>query len=124
MAPSSSSSSSSGPEAGSGPGSRGYRSRMATTRKGAAKKSQAKTAPAKKSAAKKTAKKAPDRLERYRTMRDFDGTQEPSGSETPADAGNRFVVKRHRARRLHSDVRLAMGGVLRGWAGAKGPQRD
>src|SRR3546814_10935001 len=77
---------------------------MATTRKGAAKKSQAKKAPAKKSAAKKSAKKAPDRLERYRSMRDFDVTPEPSGSEPPADAGNRFVVQRHRARRLHYEI--------------------
>src|SRR3546814_9336937 len=93
---------------------------MATTRKGAAKKSQAKKAPAKKSAAKKSAKKAPDRLERYRSMRDFDVTPEPSGSEPPADAGNRFVAQRHRARRLHYDVRLEMGGVIGSWAGPTG----
>src|SRR3546814_13522331 len=97
---------------------------MATTRKGAAKKSQAKKAPAKKSAAKKSAKKAPDRLERYRSMRDFDVTPEPSGSEPPADAGNRFVVQRHRDRRLHHDVRLALGGVSVTWAVAHGPAAD
>jgi bifunctional non-homologous end joining protein LigD len=68
----------------------------------------------------------------YRRKRDFGRTPEPSGEPGAVDAGRatgggggrRFVVQRHRARRLHYDLRFEIDGVLVSWAVPKGPTLD
>ncbi len=74
-------------------------------------------------------------LARYRDMRDFGITAEPSGnlakaerrsparSANPAEgaAGLPFVIQKHAASHLHYDFRLGWSGVLKSWACAKGP---
>jgi bifunctional non-homologous end joining protein LigD len=68
------------------------------------------------------------KLADYQAKRDFARTPEPSGegaaTGAPAADGWRFVVQRHRATRLHYDLRLEAAGVLLSWAVPKGPTLD
>jgi bifunctional non-homologous end joining protein LigD len=66
------------------------------------------------------------KLAAYQRKRDFGRTPEPAGAppqERAADAP-RFVVQRHRARRVHYDLRFEIDGVLVSWAVPKGPTLD
>ncbi len=59
----------------------------------------------------------PDRLTKYRGMRDASKTPEPVPRTKPTTGqGNSFVIQEHHARRLHYDFRLERDGVLVSWA--------
>jgi bifunctional non-homologous end joining protein LigD len=63
-----------------------------------------------------------EQLARYRAMRDFSMTAEPSGgAQKKNDSELPFVIQKHAATRLHYDFRLGWHGVLKSWAVAKGP---
>ena len=67
--------------------------------------------------------KQADPLALYNAKRDFAKTAEPAGTLAKGH-GNRFIVQKHDATRLHWDFRLEMDGVLKSWAVTRGPSLD
>ncbi len=65
-----------------------------------------------------------DPLKAYRQKRDFKITSEPAQDDDLQSAGNRFVIQKHWARRLHYDFRLELDGSMKSWAVPKGPSLD
>ena len=98
---------------------------MTTKKRGAKKTAAAKKAPAKKSVKSSSASDSVDeQLARYRSMRDFHVTAEPSGggkTKPRVTGALPFVIQKHAASHLHYDFRLGWNGVLKSWAVAKGP---
>src|SRR5260221_278534 len=74
----------------------------------------------------RTGQVGPEKLAPYQRKRDFARTPEPAGAPPQGDSAGprRFVVQRHRARRLHYDLRFEIDGVLVSWAVPKGPTLD
>jgi bifunctional non-homologous end joining protein LigD len=62
-------------------------------------------------------------LDKYNAKRDFAKTAEPAGT-IARTGGNRFMVQKHDASRLHWDFRLEVDGVLKSWAVTRGPSLD
>ena len=58
-------------------------------------------------------------LAEYIRKRDFEGTPEPAPGSAEGQ-GNSFVIHKHRATRLHYDVRLERNAALPSWAVPKG----
>ncbi|MEO6387327.1 MAG: DNA ligase D [Croceibacterium sp.] len=65
-----------------------------------------------------------DPLAEYNKKRDFKKTAEPAGKRATSEGGNRFIVQKHDATRLHWDFRIEADGVLKSWAVTKGPSPD
>ena len=63
-------------------------------------------------------------LASYNAKRDFKRTAEPAGKLAKSAGGNRFIVQKHDATRLHWDFRIEADGVLKSWAITKGPSPD
>ncbi len=62
-------------------------------------------------------------LEIYRKKRKFGVTAEPRGRKGRT-GGDRYVIQKHAATRLHYDLRLELDGVMKSWAVTRGPSLD
>lgn len=62
-------------------------------------------------------------LSLYKQKRTFDKTPEPQSGKS-RNAKLIFVIQKHKASRLHYDLRLEMDGVLKSWAVPKEPSMD
>ncbi|MCL7475043.1 MAG: DNA polymerase ligase N-terminal domain-containing protein [Methanosarcinales archaeon] len=63
-------------------------------------------------------------LVEYKNNRDFTTTDEPDGTNSIAEGitqGSIYVIQEHDSKKLHYDLRLQFGGVLRSWAVPKEP---
>ncbi len=65
-------------------------------------------------------------LDRYEAMRDFSRTPEPAPEPRPGDpqAPLTFVVQKHRATRLHYDLRFEVDGAMPSFPIPRGPSTD
>ncbi len=59
----------------------------------------------------------------YRNERDSSGITEPEGAGE-SSGSSIFVIQEHDSKKLHWDLRLEMGGVLRSWAVPKEPPTE
>src|SRR5215471_5829859 len=59
-------------------------------------------------------------LQTYHAKRKFGVTSEPRG-KVARQNGNRYVIQKHAARRLHYDFRLELDGVMKSWAVTRRP---
>ncbi len=95
-----------------------------TVSKPAVRKSAAKASLQEVKSSGKAADAVDEQLARYRSMRDFHVTAEPSGGSGKAKRKTEdlpFCIQKHAASHLHYDFRLCWNGVLKSWAVAKGP---
>jgi DNA ligase D-like protein (predicted 3'-phosphoesterase) len=63
-------------------------------------------------------------LKKYQKKRKFSKTQEPKGKVKEIKNKRKiriFVIQEHKSKKLHWDLRLEDGGVLRSWAVTKKP---
>ncbi len=95
-----------------------------SAKKAAGTKAASKTAAAKTKRPSRASDAVDEQLERYRSMRDFQVTAEPSGGSGKSKSKLQhlpFCIQKHAASHLHYDFRLGWNGVLKSWAVAKGP---
>lgn len=62
-----------------------------------------------------------EKLEKYKSKRDFEKTNEPNGKDKSNEKEHRYVIQKHDATRLHYDFRLEHNGVMISFAVPKGP---